>query len=129
MEEKVNFLDKLIKNITEYMNNPKVSFVFGGVFFLGFFYLITYRKVVSNLEQTIAVSQRDIDFWKNKSEENEKSCKEKIYELEQREKRIQDEAFENLIKTNSFLKDLKSDKASDVDLTKKVADYQKKILK
>lgn len=128
MEEKLNLIDKLINLGTNWLNSPKKSFISGGVFFLGSFYLIIHVPAINNYKTMLAASHKDIDFWRNKNEATEKDCKVKLNEAEDRIRNTQDEALSNLMKTNSFLKELKSDKVDKANLSKKVADYQNKIL-
>lgn len=128
MEEKLNLIDKLINLGVEWLNNPKKSFVLGGVFFLGPFYLIIHVPAIDNYKTMLAASHKDIEIWRNKEELTEKNCQAKLNEAENRIKKTQEEALDNIIKTNIFLKDLKSDKVEKADLSRKVADYQNKIL-
>jgi len=129
MEEKLNLLDKIIIKVTEWLSNPKTSFAFGLVVGTGFFYLLVHIPVINNYTNMIAASHKDIDFWKAKSENDYKNYQKRILEVEEREKRIQDEALLNIMKTNQMLKDLRSDKYSEAELSKKIADYQNQILK
>ncbi len=128
MEEKLNLLDRLIQLGEKWISNPRSSFVFGGVFFLGLFFVIIHVPAINNYKTMLAASHKDIEFWKKKNENTENNCNAKLTEAEDRIRRTQDEALINLMKTNSFLKDLKADKFDKADLTKKVAEYQNKIL-
>ena len=128
MEDKLNLLDRIIELVTKWISNPKSSFVFGGVFFLGFFYFVIHVPSINNYKSMLIATHKDIEFWKKKNENTENNCNAKLTEAEDRIRRTQDEALINLMKTNSFLKDLKADKFDKADLTKKVAEYQNKIL-
>lgn len=128
MEEKLNLLDRLIQLGEKWISNPRSSFVFGGVFFLGLFFVIIHVPAINNYKIMLAASHKDIEFWRQKNENTEKNCNAKLKEADDRISRTQDEALINLMKTNSFLKDLKADKFDKADLTKKVAEYQNKIL-
>lgn len=128
MEDKVNLLDKIINIVTGYMNDPKKSFVFGGIFFLGLFYIIIHIPAVENYKNMLATSYKDIEFWKKKNENTEKFYIAELNKERDHSKTIQDEALNNIIKTNTFLKDLKNDKADKVDYQKQVVNYQKQIM-
>lgn len=130
MDDKgLGFIDKVIINATKYMQNPKMSFVFGGVFFLGFFYLFIHAPSIKNHEEMLANSKEDTKYWKKEYDDCETECDIKLKEERERTKQAEDKSFDNLIKTNSFLKELKSDKVDKASLSKKVADYQKEALK
>ena len=127
-DSKINILDKIIMKLTDYMDDAKKAFVFGGVFFGGLFYYTIHNPAINNYKSMIAATQKDIDFWRSKYEENEKKSSIKISEAEERIRKNQEECLDNLVRTNNLLQNLKTNKTSEADLSKKVADYQQKIL-
>ena len=129
MEENLTLLDKIINKFSKWMDNPKSAFGFGGVFFLGLFYSIIHVPSINNYKIMLATSHKDIEFWRNKNDQTERNCQEKLNEAEDRIRKTQDEALTNLMKTNTFLKHLKADKENKANLLKKVAEYQNQILK
>jgi hypothetical protein len=127
-ENNLNMLDKFLSTAAKQMENPKSSFVFGGLFFLGFFYAFIHLPSIENYKKMLQKSEEHASYWKKEHDDCKDECEVELKLAEEKIEKAKAESFDNLIKTNSFLQELKSDKADKATLTKKIADYQNETL-
>ena len=128
MEQKVNLLDMIIGNVVKYLSKPLSAFVFGCVISIASFYFFIHVQAITDLQKTISIREEDIKICKEDLRLKEELYSKKVQQLEERNIRNQENFMEDLIRANNLFMSIKDDKMDKAQLTRKVADYQQKIL-
>ena len=122
MEEKFNLFDKVIIAVDGYLSKPGTAFAFGIVITLTMFYFLIFSPAINQNEKTIKSLEKKLD-------RQDSTYASRIRQLQEEQAEIKASCFDDMVRYNDLFQSLKEDSKKSANITKEVADRQKKILR